>query len=499
MIVEDIERFAFLAVALMCLSVNVASAQSFEEIKKRQQDAFGAYKSNAEAEFEAYRSRLNAEFAEFMRRSWTKKDSEEPLKNVPTVPDVPPVVLPDLDEVEIPEDNEIDVVDVTPIVIEDEPISITPIKYKPRPKEKTVEFTLYGTPCRVRFDLDGREYMRGSDENAAADFWKALSSGSYDNILADCLETKRSLNLCDWAYYKMLDAVSKAIYGTRNETAMLCAFLMNQSGFKVRLGRSGDGKIHLLVNTAGDICNYSYYTLGGENYYLVEDDGVGSMHIFDNAFPKEKSLRLTIQEENNVAVKASRERVLRSRKYPEVTVAPNANLNLLELYSDYPRAYTDGDSRTMWGIYANAPMSRGVREKIYPKLAESIKGRTQAEAANILINFVQTAFEYKTDDESWGYERAFFPDETLYYPYSDCEDRAILFSRLVRDLMGLKAVLLYYPGHLAAAVEFAERIPGDYIILNGHRYLVCDPTYINADIGMTMPGMDNSKAYVVML
>ena len=127
-------------------------------------------------------------------------------------------------------------------------------------------------------------------------------------------------------------------------------------------------------------------------------------------------------------------------------------------------------------------------------------GKTQEDAANMLINFVQTAFEYKTDDDYWGYERSFFPEETLFYQFSDCEDRAILFTRLIRDLLGLDAILLYYPGHIAAAVEFSEDIPGDYLILDGgRRFLVCDPTYINATIGMTMPGMDNASAVVIRL
>ena len=34
----------------------------------------------------------------------------------------------------------------------------------------------------------------------------------------------------------------------------------------------------------------------------------------------------------------------------------------------------------------------------------------------------------------------------------NCEDRAILFTRIVRDLLGLKCILIYYPGHLASAV-----------------------------------------------
>ena len=70
------------------------------------------------------------------------------------------------------------------------------------------------------------------------------------------------------------------------------------------------------------------------------------------------------------------------------------------------------------------------------------------------MKFVET-FEYKLDSEMWGVaDRAFFPDETLHYPYRDCEDGAILFTRLVRDLLGLPSALVYYPGHLAAAVAF---------------------------------------------
>jgi hypothetical protein len=65
--------------------------------------------------------------------------------------------------------------------------------------------------------------------------------------------------------------------------------------------------------------------------------------------------------------------------------------------------------------------------------------------------------------------------------------------------MNLKVVLLYYPGHLATAVQFNETIPGDYLLVNEKRYLVCGPTYIGASIGRTMPDMDNGKATVVFL
>ena len=118
----------------------------------------------------------------------------------------------------------------------------------------------------------------------------------------------------------------------------------------------------------------------------------------------------------------------------------------------------------------------------------------------MLLNFVQTSLTYEYDDKVWGGDRAFFPEETLHYPYADCEDRAILFTRLVRDLLQLRAALVYYPGHLAAAVRVTDpAIRGDYLSIGGERYLVCDPTFINAPIGRTMPGMDNSTAQAIPL
>ena len=110
---------------------------------------------------------------------------------------------------------------------------------------------------------------------------------------------------------------------------------------------------------------------------------------------------------------------------------------------------------------------------------------------------MQTAFEYQVDDEQFGYERPLFADETFYYPYSDCEDRSILFSILVRELLNLDVVLLNYPGHLATAVHFTDNIEGDYMTIDNKKYIVCDPTYIGATIGEAMPQYKNEKAKIV--
>lgn len=172
---------------------------------------------------------------------------------------------------------------------------------------------------------------------------------------------------------------------------------------------------------------------------------------------------------------------------------------MIDFFNTYPQACFGGDQTTRWAAYANTPMEKSVKDMLYPPLKKTITGMNERDAVGILLNWVQTAFEYGYDDQIWGGDRAFFAQETLYYPYCDCEDRAILFSRLVRDLLGLDVVLLHYPGHLATAVAFNEDVNGDYLSYKNHKYVVCDPTFINAGVGRTMPGHSNKEAQVIAL
>ena len=140
-----------------------------------------------------------------------------------------------------------------------------------------------------------------------------------------------------------------------------------------------------------------------------------------------------------------------------------------------------------------------MKKDLYPALKKEFSGRSESEIANRILNLVQTAFKYATDEEQFGYERPLFGDETIFYPSSDCEDRAILFSVLVHELMGLDVVLLHYPGHLATAVRFKSDVKGDYLTVDGTKYVVCDPTYINARVGEAMPQFKEEKCTVVRI
>ena len=67
--------------------------------------------------------------------------------------------------------------------------------------------------------------------------------------------------------------------------------------------------------------------------------------------------------------------------------------------------------------------------------------------------------------------------------------------------MIMDVVLIYYPGqHLAAAVHFDNPATrGDYVTVDGKKYLICDPTFIGASLGMAMPDLKSTTVEVVTL
>ena len=140
-----------------------------------------------------------------------------------------------------------------------------------------------------------------------------------------------------------------------------------------------------------------------------------------------------------------------------------------------------------------------MREQLYPQIKQKLQGMSQQEAVQNLLWWVQTGLEYQYDEEIWGADRAFFGEESLFYPFCDCEDRSILLSHLVRELVGLDVILVYYPGHLAMAVGFTDSVAGDHILLDGRKFVVCDPTYIGANVGETMPSMRGLDTTVILL
>ena len=483
---------SFLLISLLFgLSMFTSSAQTDDFYAQ-----YEKFSKHAKAEYEDYRAQCNAEYVKFLERAWKEY---KVLPSIPRPKDevVPPTIMPRQDKnkkqaKEIPIENV-----VSPILSLPQPKPISPIYENDKVEEKNFSFSYMGTTCEVRLPKDLNIRMSGCESCMIATIWKQLATNAMDNTIRDFLALRLKMQLCDWAYLNLIDTFAKAFCGHGNEAVIMAAFIYSQSGYKMRLGRDCE-KLYLLYGSKHGIYEKGYIVIEGINYYPL-DDKVERMEISDFSFPQEQSMSLYIENAQKFTIRPSAKRKLASEQYHDVTIDSQVNLNLIQFYNTYPSSEVNGNFMTRWKMYADTPMDESVSQMLYPDIKNKIEGLSDVQAVNQILNWVQTAFQYEYDDKVWGHDRAFFAEETLYYPYCDCEDRAILFTRLVRDLLGLKCILVYYPGHLASAVCLKQQVNGDYISLDGDVYTICDPTYIGAPVGITMPEIDNRSAKVIKL
>lgn len=370
------------------------------------------------------------------------------------------------------------------------PVSSTPTSPLYRGESGRSKIVYGGLAFYLNNSLNRKCNLNGLNENAIADAYEALCNSDYKPLLADCAQIRKDLRLNDWGVFTLVRQVADTYCGTANESIVMQQFLLNEMGYKARMARKAtEDKMMLFVATDCSIYAHPYITLNGQNYYnLSGNNEQCQFYMCQKDSPKAKnSVGMQLKEAPLFpgTVVSSTHQAKGSAARVTVDV-PKA---LMDFYKDYPQCD--------YSVYFNAPVNAAMENRILSSLAPLVQGRNEADAANILINFVQTAFQYQTDGQQFGYEKPFFVEELFFYPYSDCEDRAMLFSYLVRKLLGLDVVLLDYPEHIATAVRFNGNVSGDYLMVNGRKYIVCDPTYIGASIGMTMPRYKTVSAKVL--
>lgn len=474
---------------LVAICVN-AQSNDFEKYKAKANAKFASYKAGNDKKFSDYRAKVNAQYADFMRKNWEKFTAFAGDK-MPSLPEPPkPVVKKEPTPVPT---KSLSISSITELEEFDMPEPSTPLEEAPAEMPQDFIFSFHNTPCKVHLTPAMKYSLAGVDENSAAQMWQFMSENHYDYVADDCLDIRQQLSLNDWGYIQLVKELSNSFYAKdSNESAVMQHYILTQSGYKSRIMRTGDYLV-LSLAFANQIYNYSYITIGNDKFYIFNPHGSGSSYyVYNNEFEGEKKASIQIKKEPIFYYEPVGGRNFTCTRYPQLSAQVRPNKNLIEFYDSYPPS-------SNWNYYSEASLSKKVKRSLYPMLKKQIKGKSQEEAANMLINFVQTAFEYATDDEQFGYERPLFGDEIFFYPYSDCEDRSILYSILVRDLLGLDVVLLYYPGHLATAVKFTENINGYYLMIENEKYLICDPTYIGAPIGDCMPQYQTVAAEIIKI
>ncbi len=468
----------------------------FSRYAEEQEMAFSRYVDKASDDFKAYNDSINREFARYLAEAWRDFDltlSEPPIKTPVPLSVYTPEPASNPDKQPRP------IIDAKPEPADAQEESI-PNQSDPEPvsnfvERDIIEVSFYGSPVSVKKVVCSLPSLVAVDERSVAYYWTSLSRLPYRELVANVDDITRQLQLNDWGRYLAINMLFNTYFPGRSssEQTVFAVFMLNQCGYRARIGRA-DRLLLPLIAFDCEVFNSMYFNFGSEaggiRYYVI-NTGHAELRSVESCRMEYAGALKSMDMSLPVAPKLSPCPVNRTLHTTRGEYSLQFDMAYARMLATYPCV----DMR----IYAEAAVSDSFVQGLGLSLKAAVEGLTQREATGVLLDVVQNGFGYKTDGEQFGYERWFFPEETIASQYCDCEDRSFLFIRLVRQLLGLDAVLIYYPGkHVATAVYFNEiESKDDCVSYAGKKYVICDPTYIGAPPGMEMPGLGNKEVMPV--
>ena len=453
---------------IILLSAAFLQAASFEDFKKDQIEAFTTYKD-----------KRDAEFANYLKAQWHEYNSQlsKPLYEKPKpkyIEKVKPAKI-------ISVGPKIHIKVKQKLKAEKKIILVNLETKKPKVKNKGINFDFFGQ--NLSFDVSQsvkKAKYYPLNQSGITSFFSVMASSDYDNLLHSIEKVKKEMHLNDWGLYLLLNKLSQTLFFNPDEAKLFSWFLSNKMGYNVKVGLSHK-HIILMYYSKRLIYSTPSYTFNKQKFYVLSHYAkgrVGRIYTYEQNYPDatkpfDLSLHSLPKLQKNIKTKT-----ISFKQYgKKYSCSYGYNQNLIDFMATYPQAD--------YSTFFNSPLEKETYDAIAQDLKKYIDGKKASVALNFVLNFVQNAFQYEVDEEQFGREKVMFAEETLYYNKSDCEDRAILFSYLVRKLFHISVIGVKYKDHMSTALYIPMK--GDSIRNNRRRYVIADPTYINANIGMNMP------------
>jgi len=489
---------------MLVVPPGVAAGESFQE-----------WMESRDREVKAFQEERDRAFHGFLEEQWEafrlyRGDREDETPKPRTIPEAP-TEEPGTEPGPGPAEEASDRPDAMPGPLTVEPTTVEPPAPEPEPEperepspespsaepdsqpgEEGVAFSFLGHELRVVIPGAWQEAgVSRANESAVADFWAEFASADATPAVQRLDELRERLRLNGWGHLQLVRALSRSIHGEGNTARALTWALMLKSGYDIRAAYA-DGELLLLFRPRAQLFGIPYFQLDGERYYLLGHDGgpIPRIHTYRADYEgASEAVSVALRESPRAGGPvAQRELAVdyRGTSHRFEVPVPTA---LVEYLRTVPQ-------QSVGAYFRTDPVA--LEEHLVEPLRQVTAGMDRAARVDFLLRLVQTAFEYETDQEQFGREDYLYPEETVYYPASDCEDRSVLFAWLVREVLGLEVAALDYPGHVATAVNL-DRGDGVRVEIDGRALMVADPTYLHARAGMVMPEYRDQQPKVIPL
>lgn len=338
-------------------------------------------------------------------------------------------------------------------------------------------------------------------KKAIADFYTHLKSGTYKPVIQQLLSFRDDKQLDDWFYYQLIRTTAEKLSpkaDNYHRYTLYKWFLLNESGYNATL-RFRNDTLLLYVRSEENIYDIPYYMVNDKQYVCL------NYHDYNNKINIEAEPFTTIAlnegGNNRFSYKVTQLPQIRNNNYTvkqlqfdyqnkEYKFNVMLDKQVQKIFTNYPVV----DYASQFSI----PLSQTTYNSLVPLLKEAVQGMNQQKGVDYLMHFTRSAFLFETDTKAYGKEKRLSPEQTLFYEYSDCEDRSAFFFFLVKEIYKLPMIVLSYPTHITVAVQFDKPV-GTPILYNGEPYWVCEPTPQKKDLklGQMLPSL-KKQAYEVV-
>ncbi len=473
-------RRGLLLSVLIIISVLTISAQD-------NKDDFKSYREKVLSGYKGFRKSIMEDYSKFLNGIW---EDYTAFKGEKPYPLPKPKIQPEKKKEE-PQPKPKEVV----------PEEVKPVTPKNPDKSNDPKPVIVNPSNMVTFDWCGMSMklpnakiqgdLRGTDKESLLAYYEALDNSLIcKEVLPQMATIATGANFNDWCLLLLIQSYVRKIKANAdaNTRNIICWYMMAQFGYDIRLTLIGRSLFYL-IPFHQTVYNHDYILIHDTRYYLWgEGTPDPNARISTPQLPDDAGafVNLVMLKPLDIPNKPRRF----SHTFSGRTISGEVNENLIKVMAQFPQmpvpcyAISEGDDKA--------------RNQILTQMKKYISNMSEFEAANFLLQFVQS-FDYAVDEDQFGYEKPFFIEETLYYPQCDCEDRAIFYYFLVTNLLGNDVHLVHYPLHECNAVNFSQKLNADCYMYQGKQYVICDPTYIGASIGMCMPDFKNTRPEVELI
>ncbi len=484
------KNFTPLLLLISLLFASFGLTAQVDTLKNEYQKEFDEFLNSSQQEFSTFKTKNDSVFYNFLKQSWQEFGLMETTRPVPPKPVEQPVMKetkPSEHEIE-PAGEHKTIMEDTGRQIRYNSISETKGKFKNVSNYKTMNF--YGAVIHIPKTVFEHYSNDNIDQNRIADFFRTYAGNdSFLNIVDVLKSVSSNHKLNGYGYLRLVQQTASNYFSTTNDQVLFTWLTLLKSGYDAKVGYNKQN-IYLLVCFDTPVFYYSFFENNGKRYYLIPFDGQNKINQPVTSFPKnypgnQNAVSLIITSNPEIPAKIG----TRSLRYHYDTVLLKYNQNLKAFFDAYP----DCDL----SLYFPPAPSKIALSSLSDYLNPLLKGKSTIEQVNLLLDFMQKGFPYATDEKQFGKEKYMFAEETIAYPYSDCEDRAILLSHLIDYFIGLKTIGLVFPEHVSLAVQIPGNIDGTFIEYSNQKYYICDPTYIGSKLGMIMPEFVNTSPEII--